>query len=80
MHSECLEKTHLWAEGEKKIMSAVLMLLSDPSLEKKEETKKHIGFAWKNAALVGEEEEGLGGGAAVPVPLTSADLWATHST
>lgn len=37
-------------------MSAVLFLLLEPSLEKKrgQETKKHTGFLWKNAALAGE--------------------------
>ena len=42
--------------GGERIMSAVLFLLLDSSLEKKcgQETKKHIGFAWKNAALAGE--------------------------
>lgn len=60
--SECLEnicgkkKMGKRGGGGERIMSAVLFLLLDYSLEKKrgQETKKHIGFAWKNAALAGE--------------------------
>lgn len=54
LHSECLENI-CGKKRREKILSAVLLLLLDPSLEKKEGRKQRntLGFAWKNAVLVG---------------------------